>query len=456
MKCPKCQSENPEKAKFCIECGDPMEFYCPKCGEITPAKGKFCMECGNDLTLPQEPNPKDLSFEEKLDKIQRYLPGGLTEKILSQRGKIEGERKQVTVMFCDLVQYTSLAEKLDPEETYKLMDVIYELLIHEVHAFQGTVNEMTGDGILALFGAPIALEDAPQRAVQSAISIQRELARKAVERKMNLKMRIGIHTGTAVVGSLGNDLRVEFKAVGDTVNLAARIQQLAEPGSILITENTHRLVEGLFRCEALGKVEVRGKSEPVFAFRVLGSGKSRSRFEARAGKGLTRFIGRERELEILWDCFERSREGKGQALSIVAEAGLGKSRVLYEFRKSLANEEVTFLEGRCVSYGQNIPYLPAIDILKNNFRIDSDDRPKEIQEKVKRGLRQIDAELDQTLPYILELFSLENGFEALKAIDPEIKRRRTFEAMRGLALRGSQARPLVMAFEDLIWIYKTS
>ena len=416
----------------------------------------FCGKCAYSLSTPSEAPPKDLSFEEKLDKIQRYLPGGLTEKILSQRGKIEGERKQVTVMFCDLVQYTSLSEKLDPEETYQLMDAIYELLIHEVHAFQGTVNEMTGDGILALFGAPIALEDAPQRAVQSAISIQRELAREAVERKMNLKMRIGIHTGTAVVGSLGNDLRVEFKAVGDTVNLAARIQQLAEPGSILITENTHRLVEGLFRCEALGKVEVRGKSEPVFAFRVLGSGKSRSRFEARAGKGLTRFIGRERELEIIWDCFERSREGKGQALSIVAEAGLGKSRVLYEFRKSLANEEVTFLEGRCVSYGQNIPYLPVIDILKNNFRIDSDDKPKEIQEKVKRSLRQIDAELDQTLPYFLELFALENGFEELKTIDPEIKRRKTFEALRDLALRGSQVRPLVMAFEDLHWVDKTS
>ena len=456
MKCPKCQYENSADANFCGKCREKLFLICTQCGAENSPENSFCNKCGHDLTLPSEPAPRELSLDEKLEKIQRYLPKGLTEKILSQRDRIEGERKQVTVMFCDLVEYTSLSEKLDPEETYQLMDGIYELLIHEVHRYQGTVNEMTGDGILALFGAPIALEDAPQRAVRSAISIQREIARKAAERRMNLKMRIGIHTGTVVVGTLGNDLRVEFKAVGDTVNLAARIEQLAEPGGILMTENTHRLVEGLFRCEALGKVDVRGKREPVLAYRVLGSGKSRSRFEARAEKGLTRFVGREREFEILWDCFERSKEGKGQALSIVAEAGLGKSRVLYEFRKSLANEGVTFLEGRCVSYGQNIPYLPAIDILKDNFRIDIDDRPEEIQEKVKRGLRQIDAELDQTLPYFLELFDLENGFEALKTIDPEIKRRKTFEAMRGLALRGSQVRPLVMAFEDLHWVDKTS
>jgi len=456
MKCPKCQYENPADANFCGKCREKLFLICTQCGAENSPENSFCNKCGHDLTLPSEPAPRELSLDEKLEKIQRYLPKGLTEKILSQRDRIEGERKQVTVMFCDLVEYTSLSEKLDPEETYQLMDGIYELLIHEVHRYQGTVNEMTGDGILALFGAPIALEDAPQRAVRSAISIQREIARKAAERRMNLKMRIGIHTGTVVVGTLGNDLRVEFKAVGDTVNLAARIEQLAEPGGILMTENTHRLVEGLFRCEALGKVDVRGKREPVLAYRVLGSGKSRSRFEARAEKGLTRFVGREREFEILCDCFERSREGKGEALSIVAEAGLGKSRLLYEFRKSLANEGVTFLEGRCVSYGQNSPYLPVIDILKDNFRIEIEDGPEEIQEKVRKGLEQIDSSFDQTLPYLLELFALENGSQLLKAMDPETKRRKTFEALRDLTLKGSQLRPLVMAFEDLHWIDRTS
>ena len=196
MKCPKCQFENPDDAQFCIECGNPMEFQCPKCGAITPTTGKFCKACGHNLTLPSEPAPKELSFEEKIDKIQRYLPKGLTEKILSQRDRIEGERKQVTVMFCDMEGFTSLSERLGPEEAYDIVDQIYELLIHKVHDYEGTVNEMTGDGIVALFGAPIALEDAPQRALRSAMAIHREMSRFSDRLKQerenlpSLKMRL--------------------------------------------------------------------------------------------------------------------------------------------------------------------------------------------------------------------------------------------------------------------------
>jgi len=230
MKCSKCQFENPDDAQFCIECGNPMEFHCPKCGAITPPKGKFCKACGHNLAIPVEPAPKELSFEEKIDKIQRYLPKGLTDKILAQRDKIEGERKQVTVMFCDMEGFTALVEKLGPEEAYGIMDQVYESLIHKVHDYEGTVNEMTGDGIMALFGAPIALGDAPQRAIRSAMAIHREMARlsDSLKEKMggipSLKMRVGIHTGPVVVGTLGNNLRVEFKAVGETVNLASRME----------------------------------------------------------------------------------------------------------------------------------------------------------------------------------------------------------------------------------------
>ena len=237
MKCPKCQSENPESAKFCVECGGKLEIICPKCDFSNSASFKFCAECGHNLTLPSEPSTKDLSFDEKLDKIQRYLPKGITEKILSQREKIEGERKQVTVMFCDMEGFTSLVERIGPEEAYGIMDQVYEILIHKVHDFEGTVNEMTGDGIMALFGAPIALEDAPQRAIRSALAIHREMARFGDRIKQEkedippVKMRIGIHTGPVVVGTLGNDLRVEFKAVGNTVNLASRMEGLAEPGT---------------------------------------------------------------------------------------------------------------------------------------------------------------------------------------------------------------------------------
>ncbi len=262
MKCPKCQAENREGVKFCEECGAKMEINCPSCSAFIPLGKNFCGKCGHSLTLPSKPTPKALSFDEKLEKIQRYLPEGLTEKILSQRAKIEGERKQVTVMFCDMEGFTHLTEQLGPEEAYSIMDEVYELLIQKVHEYEGTVNEMTGDGIVALFGAPIALEDAPQRAIRSALAIHREMARfsdKTHQEKEGippLKMRIGIHTGPVVVGTLGNDLRVEFKAVGDTVNLASRMEELAEPGTTYVTEDTFKLTEGFFRLDSISGARV--------------------------------------------------------------------------------------------------------------------------------------------------------------------------------------------------------
>ena len=252
MQCPKCQFENPDKKKFCRECGAKLLLACPQCAAEILSSDKFCGECGHKLSVPSEVVPKDLSFDKKLTKIQKYLPKGLIEKILSQRDRIEGERKQVTVMFCDMEGFTSLSEKLGPEEAYTIMDQIYEILIHKVHDYEGTVNEFTGDGIMALFGAPIALEDAPQRAIRSAYAIHREMTKfsdKIKQEKQNIptiKMRIGIHTGPVVVGTLGNDLRVEFKAVGDTVNLASRIEGLAEPGSTYVSEDTFKLLKGFF------------------------------------------------------------------------------------------------------------------------------------------------------------------------------------------------------------------
>jgi class 3 adenylate cyclase len=287
---------------------------CPQCGSESLPGDTFCGECGHNLSLPSEPSPRDLSLDEKLAKIQRYLPKGLTEKILAQRGKIEGERKQVTVLFCDMEGFSALSERLGPEEAYSVMDQVYEILIHKVHDYEGTVNEMTGDGIVALFGAPIALEDAPQRAIRSAMAIHREMARFSErirqERKdiRPLKMRIGINTGPVIVGTLGNDLRVEFKAVGDTVNLASRMQELAKPGTTYVTEETFRLTEGLFRFEALGEKGVKGRDEPVNVYRAIAPSTRRTRFDVSAERGLTPFVGRERELELLLDGLERSSE----------------------------------------------------------------------------------------------------------------------------------------------------
>jgi len=313
MKCPKCQFENLDGMNFCGKCGAKLEKICPQCDFSNPLQYEFCGACGHNLTLPSpELAPKDLSFDEKIDKIQRYLPKGLTEKILSQRDKIEGERKQVTVMFCDMEGFSTLVEKLGPEEAYEIMDKVYEILIHKVHDYEGTVNEMTGDGIMALYGAPIALEDAPQRAIRSSLAIHREIAKftDVLGQKKNnippLKMRIGIHTGPVVVGTLGNDLRVEFKVVGDTVNLASRMEGLAEPGTTYVTKDTFRITEGLFRFEALGKREVKGKREALNIYRVITTSSMRTRFDVSAERGLTPFIGREREFELLLDGFERA------------------------------------------------------------------------------------------------------------------------------------------------------
>ena len=463
MRCPKCQFENPENSKFCGECGSSfeMETVCPNCGSKPPTIFKFCNECGYDLKKPKDTLPKNLSFDEKLTKIQKYLPKGLTEKILSQKDRIEGERKQVTVMFCDMEGFTKFSERLGPEEVYTVMDQVYEILIHKVHDYEGTVNEFTGDGIMALFGAPIALEDSPQRAIRSAYAIHREMARFSKQQMQEkaitpIRMRIGIHTGPVVVGTLGNDLRVEFKAVGDTVNLASRMEDLAKPGTTYVTEESFRLTEGFFLFEAIGEKAIKGMAKPIKVYRFVAPSTRKTRFDVSAERGLTFFIGRERELELLIDGFERAKDGRGQAFSIMADAGMGKSRLLYEFRKLLANENVTFLEGRCLSYIRGVAYYPVIDILKSNFDIREGDDNKEIKEKVKKGLELIRAEEALTLPYLLELLAVKDSGIDPVSMSPEIKKYRIQAALRRIVLQGSQLRPLVLAVEDLHWIDKSS
>ena len=438
-----------------------MEIACSSCGKINPLSNKFCSECGHKIILPAEPIPKELSFDEKLAKIQRYLPKDLTQKILAQRDKIEGERKQVTVMFCDMEGFTTLTEKLGSEEMYSIMDQVYEILIHKVHDYEGTVNELTGDGIMALFGAPIALEDAPQRAIRSALAIHREINKfsdrmKQEKRIPTLKMRIGIHTGPVVVGTLGNDLRVEFKAVGDTVNLASRMEGLADPGTTYVTEDTFKLTEGFFRFESLGEKQVKGKEEPIKVYQVIAPSTRRTRFDVSAERGLTPFVGRERELELLLDGFERVKAGKGQAFSIISEAGVGKSRLLYEFRKAVANEDVTFLEGKCLSYSRGVAYHPVIDILKSNFDIQEGEGDQEIREKVKRGLKITGVDETSTLPYLLELLSVKDSGIDQISMSPEARKDRIIEALKRIVLKGSEIRPLIMAFEDLHWLDKGS
>lgn len=461
MECPKCKFQNLEGMKFCGKCGSKLAILCDKCGFENPDGYSFCGKCGVALKKNKK-SQNELSFDEKIDKIQHYLPKGITEKILSQKGNIEGERKQVTVLFCDLEGFTPLVEKLGPEESYDMMDQIYEILIHKVHEYEGTINEMTGDGVMALFGAPIALEDAPQRAIKSAISIQKEITKLSdkIFKKLpdihSLKMRVGIHTGPVVVGTLGNNLRVEFKAVGDTVNLASRMEGLAKPGTTYVSEETFKLTEGFFRFESLGKKKIKGKKNPVGIYRVIAPSSRRTKFDVSAEQGLTYFIGRQRELEHLINGFERAKKGFGQAFSIVSEAGTGKSRLLYEFRKAMANEEVTFLEGKCLSYSKNIPYHPFVEILKSIFDIQEAEEDSDVIEKVKKGLQLLSIEESRSLPYLLELLSVkDSGIEKVQ-ISPEARKDRIFEALKRVLLKSSEHRPLILAIEDLHWSDKSS
>jgi len=462
MKCPQCRFENREGAKFCKECGTKLDLSCSHCGNILSPDSKFCDECGSQLKTSSEGALKDLSFSEKLSKIQKYLPKGLTDKILSQRDRIEGEHKTVTVMFCDMEGFTPLSEKLGPEEVYSIMDKVYEILIHKVHDYDGTVNEMTGDGIMALFGAPIALEDAPQRAIQSSLAIHREMVKfssKLNQERKDIppfKMRIGLHTGPVVVGTLGNDLRVEFKAVGDTVNLASRIEGMAKAGTTWVSEETFKITKGFFGVEALGKRKIKGKQESVNVYQIIAPSTRRTRFDVSTATGLTPFVGRERWVEILIDRFARVKTGRGQAVSIVAEAGVGKSRLLYEFRKVVSSENATFLEGRCLSYSKGAAYHLHTDILKANFDIQESDRDLEVRRKVRSGLKVLDLDESSNLPYLLELLGVsESGIDQIP-MSLESRKDRIIETLKRIVLKSSASRPLILAYEDLHWMDRNS
>jgi class 3 adenylate cyclase/tetratricopeptide (TPR) repeat protein len=366
----------------------------------------------------------------------------------------------VTVLFCDLAESTRLAEQLDPEAMHQLMDHTLRLMAEAIHRYEGTVNQFLGDGLMALFGAPVALEDHALRAVLAALMIQETItgyhAELSAMSHVALSLRLGINTGLVVVGRIGDDLRMDYTAVGDTTNVAARLQSQAEPGMILIAEATQRLVAGYIHSEALGPVRVRGRREPVQVYRVTGRQRQRSRLEVNLERGLTPLVGRDRELNLLHDCLARVQAGRGQVVGVVGEAGVGKSRLLYEFRKVVDKNQITWLEGHCTAYGHNIPYLPFLGILRANFHIEEGDTSRQMQEKLRQGLRQLDPTLEGSLPALGELLGLPSADAALMQLHPQIKQWRTFEILRALLVAGSQRQPHVMVLEDLHWLDKTS
>ena len=329
MQCPQCQFENFDGTKFCNECGGKLEISCSKCGKPNPPGSKFCNECGNELKKLQAVAPVDFT------KPQSYTPKHLADKILTARSSIEGERKLVTVLFADVANYTSMTEKLDPEEVHQIMDGCFKILMDEIHKYEGTINQFTGDGVMTLFGAPVAHEDHAQRACYAALSIRKAIndygEKVKKEFGAEFRMRIGINSGPVVVGSIGDDLRMDYTAVGDTTNMAARMEGEANPGCILVTKNTHKITKDFFEFKSTGMVEVKGKEEPQESYELIKSGEIETRIKASVVKGLTKFVGRKNSMVALKEPYEKMLSGSGQVIGVVGEAGVGKSRLLLEF-----------------------------------------------------------------------------------------------------------------------------
>lgn len=429
---------------------------CPKCRHKNPKGAKFCNTCGNDLTRSGKSTRHVVALDQKLLKIQRYLPKGLTEKILSEKEKIEGERKQVTVMFCDMEGFTPLVERLGPERAYSLMDRIYEILIRNVHNYEGTVNEFTGDGIMALFGAPITVENAPQWALRSALSIHREMNTLSKEQKLPLKMRVGINTGPVVLGSLGNDLRVEFKAVGDTVNLASRMEGLSEPGCTYVTEKTYNLTEGLFCFEDIGTQRVKGKTLSVSVYKLLSAKKDVYRPRLGAERMIfSEMVGRESELDKLELQVMKTINGQGSIVNIIGEAGIGKSRLVAELKKREVIKRVTLLEGRAISIGRNLPFHPIIDILKQWARIMENDGELKAFAKLEVAVRNICVDdFHEVLPFVATLMGMKfsgRHAERIKGIEGEALEKLILKNVRSLLIKAAESAPLVLVMEDLHW-----
>jgi class 3 adenylate cyclase len=427
VRCARCSQENPGDARFCLHCGAPLSLSCPNCGAVQPPGARFCPECGRAVAAAPSP--------------AGYTPAHIRDEILAVRSAVEGERKQVSVLFCDIVRSSAMAAQLGPEEFHLVIDGFFQAALAEVHRYEGTVNQFLGDGFMALFGAPIAHEDHARHAVLAALGI---VARAEVP------VRVGINSGLVVVGTIGDDLRVDYTAFGDTTVLAARLQAAAEPGAVLVSQQTAELVRGYFQLEEVAPVQV--KERTVLPLRVTGLGSRTARLDS--GGELSPFTGRDRELAELRRVLEIVVNGEGQVVGLAGDPGLGKSRLAWEFCR-LAAADAAVAEGRCLSYGAAIAYLPLFELVRNASGIAADDAPDLVGTKIERKIKAL--ELDVSLAhYLRHAFGVPTGDPGVAALDPVALRARTFEALGRLLVAEAGHRPLVALIEDLHWIDQTS
>jgi len=445
MKCPQCQFDNPSSAKFCNACGSKLELACPQCGNVNPPGSKFCNECGHNLALTPAPAESSQSSQESGVISVPPEPGPLPE----------GERRQATILFSDLSGYTSMNERLDPEEVEAIMSRIKKEAVRIVERHGGIVNQFVGDEVLALFGVPTAHEDDPVRAVRAARELHRLVRQISpeVEERIDAKLRMhsGISTGL-VVTHIRDTRDGNYGITGDTVNVGARLAARAEADEILLGPETYHLIAPYFETKSLDAVTIRGKTKPMIPYRVIGESTVRTRFEAAEKRGLTTFTGRDQELATLHSCLDKAMSGNGQFVTVVGEAGVGKSRLVYEFRHSLDKNKVTVLQGRCQSYGKSIPYFPHINSLRRGLNLRDEDTPIELHEKTVSNVLAIDLSLEQYLPLYMHLLSIPSEKYPLPKRLHGLELTNAFqEALAAISILNSTRQPMVVIMEDWHW-----
>jgi ABC-type oligopeptide transport system substrate-binding subunit/class 3 adenylate cyclase len=456
MQCPRCNTENPQQAKFCVNCGARLTLVCSQCRTELPPQAKFCFVCGTQVAaLP--------AAEGLTQALQRLVPREFAERLRATRGQVGKERRMVTILFSDVKGSTAMAEDLDPEDVMEIMDGAFDVLIEPIYRYEGTVARLMGDAILAFFGAPITHEDDPERACRAALEIikgtRKYAARLEEERGIHgFNVRVGINTGLVVVGEMGSDLRVEYTAMGDAVNLAARMESEAEPGTILITEDTYKLIAPLFETEALGAIEVKGKAEPVSVYGVVSARVVPSKPRGVAGLE-SPLVGREAEFSALAEVVACLQAGVGGVVTIVGEAGIGKSRLVAELRKQ-ARADLQWVEGRCLSYGTSIAYLLWLDVLRGLLGVRAEDSPVAVRDALQEHVLALCPDrLDDVYPYLGRLMSLPLEVEdetRIRDLEGEKIKAGTFRAVETLIERGASDRPCVLICEDLHWGDPTS
>jgi class 3 adenylate cyclase/tetratricopeptide (TPR) repeat protein len=448
MKCPKCQHENTLEAKFCEECAAPLGQACTNCGSQVSSTAKFCSECGHRL-----PPVADVT---RFASPRSYTPQHLADKILTSRAALEGERKQVTVLFADIKGSMELLVDRDPEAAQRLLfDPVLDRMIEAVHRYEGTVHRVMGDGIMALFGAPLAVEDHAVRACYAGLRMQETVARYADEAQrshgVQVAIRVGLNSGEIVVTAISNDLHMDYTVVGQTAHLASRMEQMAKPGSVLTTADTLQLAEGYIAIEPLGPVPVKGLADPVEIYEVTGAGPARTRLQAAAGRGLTRFVGRDVQLGHLVGAQQLVGDGRGQVVAIIGEAGVGKSRLVHEFLHSHHTADWLVLESSSASYGRATSYLPVIELLRRYFKINVNDSTQSIREKISDRILTLDPALEDAIPPLLDLLDALDDEHPFRSLDPIHHRQNTYQAVTLLLLSETRVQPVVAVVEDLHW-----